>query len=191
MKLFIAGHGGISREVREWCGYEFMGYFTSEDRDMLRMDEIIAVCIPLGNPEYKKRVYEEIKDFRNVIFPNFVHPSIDKSKIKMGIGNVICEGSIFTTNIEIGSFNLINLGCTIGHDVKIGSFNSINPQVSISGNVEIGDRVLIGTNACIIQGKKIGDNSTVGMGSVVLTDVEKNITVVGNPAREVGEKWKI
>lgn len=189
MKLLIAGKGGISREVREWVGYEFAGYFTSED-DIAKIAkdyDILAVCIPIGTPAYKKKVYEEIKDIPNIIFPNFIHPSVKTSAL-MGIGNIICEGSILTCDIKIGSFNLINLGCTVGHDVKIGDFNVILPQVAISGNVEIGNEVLIGTNACIIQGKKIGNNSVVGMGSVVLTDVKENKTVVGNPARELGER---
>ena len=66
----------------------------------------------------------------------------DWEQIKIGEGNIICAGNIFTTDIEIGSFNVFNLDCTVGHDTVIGSYNIINPSVNISGGVKITKEIL-------------------------------------------------
>jgi acetyltransferase-like isoleucine patch superfamily enzyme len=44
----------------------------------------------------------------------------------------------------------------------------------------------IGAGAVCVAPLKIGEFSTVGAGSVVVRDVPKGSTVVGNPAREIG-----
>jgi len=47
------------------------------------------------------------------------------------------------------------------------------------------DRVFIGNNANVLGNVTIGENSRVGAGSVVLSDVPPNSTVVGVPAHIV------
>src|SRR5208282_6459034 len=47
------------------------------------------------------------------------------------------------------------------------------------------DRVFVGNNANLLGNITIGENSRVGAGSVVLTDVPPNSTVVGVPAHIV------
>ena len=47
------------------------------------------------------------------------------------------------------------------------------------------DRVFIGNNANLLGNITVGENSRVGAGSVVLTDVPPNSTVVGVPAHIV------
>ena len=54
-------------------------------------------------------------------------------------------------------------------------------------NVVIGDNVYIGPNVCIVENVKIGNNTTIGAGSVVIRDIPENSTVVGCPARVIGE----
>lgn len=43
----------------------------------------------------------------------------------------------------------------------------------------------IGANSVILGNVSIGDNSTIGAGSIVIKDVPKNCTVVGNPAKVI------
>jgi acetyltransferase-like isoleucine patch superfamily enzyme len=43
--------------------------------------------------------------------------------------------------------------------------------------------IFIGSSATIIPKIIIGEYVTVGAGSVVIKNIEKNITVVGNPAK--------
>lgn len=43
----------------------------------------------------------------------------------------------------------------------------------------------MGTGSIIIQGLTIGENSIIGAGAVVTTDVPKNCTAVGVPAKPI------
>lgn len=43
----------------------------------------------------------------------------------------------------------------------------------------------IGANATILPGIEIGSGAMIGAGSVVTKNVAPNLTVVGNPAREI------
>ena len=49
----------------------------------------------------------------------------------------------------------------------------------------MGDNVVFGAGAKVLGAVTVGDNAKVGAGSVVVTDVPKNSTVVGNPGRPV------
>ncbi|MDO4534475.1 MAG: DapH/DapD/GlmU-related protein [Clostridium perfringens] len=47
----------------------------------------------------------------------------------------------------------------------------------------IGNNVWIGGNSTILPGVTIGDNSIIAAGSVVTSNVPKNVIVAGNPAK--------
>ena len=55
--------------------------------------------------------------------------------------------------------------------------------MNISGDCKIGDNVYIGTGATIKQGVSIASNTVIGMGAVVVKDINKEGTYVGNPAK--------
>jgi acetyltransferase-like isoleucine patch superfamily enzyme len=47
----------------------------------------------------------------------------------------------------------------------------------------VGEGCELGSACAIRQGVTIGAGATIGMGAIVLTRVDSNATVVGNPAR--------
>jgi acetyltransferase-like isoleucine patch superfamily enzyme len=49
--------------------------------------------------------------------------------------------------------------------------------------VKIGKGSYIGAGEIIRDGITIGEDSVIGAGAVVVKDVAKNLTVVGNPAK--------
>ena len=140
-------------------------------------------AVGTGNPEVLKKIKEKYE--KKFQFPNLIHPNVCGlfETIKMGKGNIITAGCIFTADIKIGSFNIFNLNSTIGHDTTIENCNILNPGINISGGVCIGNNNLVGTNATILQYIKIGDNNKIGAGAVVISNVENNKTAVGIPAR--------
>lgn len=87
----------------------------------------------------------------------------------------------------------------IGETAQIGNNVSILHEVTLGGNgkekndrhPKIGDNVLIGAGAKILGNIKIGNNSKVASGSVVLNNVEENVTVAGIPAKVVSYHKKI
>ena len=86
-------------------------------------------------------------------------------------------------------------GFVAGETAVIGNNVSILQGVTLGGtgkadedrHPKIGDGVLIGAGAIILGNIRIGECARVGAGSVVVKDVPPRVTVVGVPARIVGE----
>lgn len=151
---------------------------------------LINCFIAVGSPTIRKKIVTRIKtNLKKVIFPNLIHPSVcydsRKSKLSLGEGNIICAGSVLTTDIVIKDFVHINLNSTIGHDCNINSFVTISPGVHISGNVIIGASVFFGSGAVVGEKLFIKDEVIIGAGSVVLKSIEDVGTYVGAPAKKI------
>lgn len=209
MDIVIFGAGGFGREIQwliervnerslEWniLGYiddnveidtEVDGYRVLGDIEwLLECGTSLAVACAVGNSEIRKRIIDKISENKNIFFPNLIDPSVLMSiRVDMGVGNLICAGTILTVDIEFGDFNIINLDCTIGHDVNLASFVVIYPSVNISGNVEIGEGCEIGTGTQILQGKVIAKGVIIGAGSVVTKDIIETGTYVGVPTKKI------
>jgi serine O-acetyltransferase len=86
-------------------------------------------------------------------------------------------------------------GFVAGETAVIGDNVSILQGVTLGGtgkadedrHPKIGDGVLIGAHAVILGNIRVGECARVGAGSVVVKDVPPRVTVVGVPARIVGE----
>jgi sugar O-acyltransferase (sialic acid O-acetyltransferase NeuD family) len=209
-RIVLFGAGGFARETaflledinQSYGLYQIVGYVDADETrtgvlvsgypilgSFRRLADLAIDCCALavGDPALVERIclQEVMGSETRLEAPNLLHPAIvyRRGYVAMGDGNVICAGSVLTTDIEMGCFNLINRMVTIGHDCRIGSYNVINPLASISGGVVIGNKVLIGTGATILQNVKIGDSARVGAGAVVTQDVPPGVTVTGVPAR--------
>jgi len=107
----------------------------------------------------------------------------------------------FVTGVEIHPAARIGKGLFIDHGsgVVIGETTEIGDEVTIYQGVTlggtgketgkrhptVGDNVVFGAGAKVLGAVTIGDNAKIGAGSVVVLDVPKNSTVVGNPGRPV------
>ncbi len=113
----------------------------------------------------------------------------------------ISQFNRFATGIEIhpgakighGLFIDHGSGVVIGETTEIGDNVTIYQGVTLGGTGKetgkrhptVGDNVVFGAGAKVLGGISVGDNAKVGAGSVVVSDVPKNSTVVGNPGRPV------
>jgi serine O-acetyltransferase len=85
------------------------------------------------------------------------------------------------------------IGVVIGETAIVGSDVTIYQGVTLGGTGKeqgkrhptVCDGVFIGNNANVLGNITVGENSRVGAGSVVLSDVPPNSTVVGVPAHIV------
>ena len=108
---------------------------------------------------------------------------------------------------KISSHTFICSGVTIGDECFIGHgvmfINDKKPRsTNESGELEteqdwsdryietkIGNKVTIGSNATIMGGITIGDRALIGAGAVVTKNIQSGKVVVGNPSKEIKNKY--
>ena len=107
----------------------------------------------------------------------------------------------FLTGIEIhpgatigeGLFIDHGMAVVIGETAEIGDDCHLHQGVTLGGTSRkrekrhptLGNNVVVGANANLIGAISIGDNARIGAGSVVVTNVPPNATVVGVPGHIV------
>jgi serine O-acetyltransferase len=113
----------------------------------------------------------------------------------------ISQASRFATGIEIhpgariGESFFIDhgAGVVIGETTEVGDNVTLYQGVTLGGTGKetgkrhptLGDNVVVGAGAKLLGSIRIGDNARIGAGSVVVHDVPRNSTVVGNPGHPV------
>ena len=114
-----------------------------------------------------------------------IHPAAKIGKnlfIDHGMGVVIGETS------EIGN------NVTIYHGVTLGGIspaeNSLE-QVNLKRHPTIKNNVIIGSGAQVLGPITVGENSRIGANTVILKDVPKYGTMVGNPAKNLNKDERI
>lgn len=211
-KIIIIGAGGLGREViwlinrineayKQNPFWEIVGFvddgikksalvdgypILGDVNSLLIYKETVYIACAIANTQIRKTIIQKLSSSPYLKFPNLVDPSVIISNtVKMGIGNVICAGSILTIHIDMQDFNIINPNCTLGHDTVLESYITIYPGSNISGNVSIGNQSELGTGMRIIQGKTIGREAVIGAGSIVIENIPSYCTAVGCPAKPI------
>jgi UDP-3-O-[3-hydroxymyristoyl] glucosamine N-acyltransferase len=111
---------------------------------------------------------------------------IIEDDVEIGSNSTIDQSILEQT--LIGKGTIINSLVFIGNSVKMGENNFVAGGANINGSVQIGNNNFIGSGSTIRNKIVIGSNNTVGAGAVVVKNIENNITVVGNPAKESNSK---
>ena len=209
--IVILGAGGFAREVAFLVDdinrasteppWNLLGYIDAappaeaafngkypivgDDDYLISLGREIYAVPGIGTPDIIRRLHEKFRSRTHIRFPNLIHPNVvmDRDRIRLGEGNVICANCVLTTDIVLGDGNILNLACTVGHEMVIGNYCVFNPGANLSGGVTIEDGCLVGTGATVLQYLRVGAGAKVGAGAVVTKDVPPGATVVGVPAR--------
>ena len=209
-ELVIYGAGGLGREIlslinrdykNEW---ETIGFIDDGLKEGTYVEglpifpksvlvshgyEKLAVVFGIADPKIKKKIYFEINNIENLVFPKIISKSaIIDEKALIEEGTVIADNCWVSINARIGSFCFLNVGNVIGHDVKISNFSSFMPLSSISGFVEIGECTLVGARSFILQGLKIEDNCVVGAGCSLFFSLKEGDTAITSPPHVIKTK---
>ena len=162
------------------------GIEVISEKQFFEAQGVKCCFIAVGSPHLKEKIYNKISSLPSTLFPTLIAPSVKhyKEHNTYGIGNIICDGSIMTTNIKLGNFIHLNLNSTVGHDTEIQDFCTISPGCNISGNVKIGKYSFLGTNSTILEELTICDDAVIGASAVVVKDITEAGTYVGIPAKK-------
>lgn len=208
-KLLIIGAGGFGREIAQYiddiskieCMYELMGFIDEDISkkgyiyngvevlgsidtlcDLSSKFEVYVFCA-IANPADKLKMSHIIDKF-NIQTINIIHPtSYIAPTVELGKNVLISPMCTITTNIRIGNYIHINPQCGIGHDTVIDNYSTLYWNVNTGGFVHIGKSCEIGSKTFIKQGISIGDNVVSGAGSVIVKNINSNVTVKGVPAQ--------
>ena len=143
--------------------------------------DIFAV-IAIGNGKIRQRIAER---YPHVGWVNLIHPKTVITKhLKIGVGNIICGGTVINPMTEIKNHCNINIGNTLGHDVTLEDYVTLMPGCRVSGEVTIGKRSLLGTGSIVLQGCTLAEDITLGAGALATKDLKKTGIYIGMPAKE-------
>lgn len=204
--LVIIGAGGFGREalgiVRDIGAFDVVGFLDPDPSlhgtaidgcAVLGSDEALAdiasrtfncACIALGDRQARKRAFDACRRL-GLDLPTLVHPNAYLSpQARLGRGNMLYPGCVVMPGCVIGDGVLVNAGVTIGHDSTIADFCNLNPGARLGGRVTLREGVLVGMGACLRENITVSEYAIIGAGSVVLSDVSRNATCYGVPARE-------
>lgn len=167
----VGDESSIEEYVKE--GYYFFNNVSSSADNM----EIVANKLANYNAK-----------LCTLIFPE--PPDIDLDTITVKEGSIISPQVIVGAAVSIGKNVIVKQQALVSHESIIGDFCFIGPNAGIMGGVTIGDKTFVGAKALLRENITVGKNCVIGMGAVVTKDVPDNTTVVGNPAKPIGQKPK-
>lgn len=207
-KLMILGAGGhaevckeIARSMGKWDKIYFLDdkyplrKVTKTDTKILgKIEDAIKFkyesdfFVAIGDNATREKILESLI-LNNYSIATLIDPtSRIQSNVSIEPGVVIMPNVCINTCTIIGSGSILNTGAIIEHECSVGKYVHLSPNVSLAGNVTIGNRCWLGISSTVINNLKIYSESIVGAGAVVIRDIQKKGTYVGNPLKEVGEK---
>lgn len=118
-----------------------------------------------------------------------------REKTIVGINCRVGTLSDIQGHSEFGNYCWLHSNVHIGQNSKIGNFVFIYPYVvftndptppsNICKGPTIGDYTQIAVGAIILPGVQIGEHCLIGAGAVVGKNIENEMLVLGNPAKEI------
>lgn len=180
----ILGYCDNEKKVANPYNLEFLGKESekSAHEKLLVKNYFTAI----GNNIIRRKINEYLEKATNRPSINAIHAKSSISlTAKLGNGIMVGDGSIINACSEIGDGVICNTQSVIEHECKIGSYSHIAPGAVLCGNVKVGINTFIGARVVVKQDVKIGDNVIVGAGTVVIRDIPNNVTVVGNPQKNI------
>ena len=209
-KIYIIGAGPFGRELLGWFNkdsnytnqFSFEGFLDNRKSLLDSYDgEYKIVGNPFNfpfsandyclvgvvDPSYKSELIKKLNS--NIPIISFISSrAIISHTAKIGVGSIIAPWVSISNDTNIGKYVTVLVGAKIGHDCDVQHFSSLMADVKLAARVYINKKVYIGLGATILNDISIGKSSIVGAGSVVLKSQKEQITVFGNPAKQIKSK---
>ena len=124
--------------------------------------------------------YTENEDHKKNMIKHYGGVQIEDD-VLIGPGTIINRGTIDNTIISKGC--KIDARCVVSHNVVLGENIVLIAGSILYGSVKTGMNAYV-ASAMVRNQLRIGDNAVIGMGSVVVKDVDADVTVTGVPAKK-------
>jgi UDP-perosamine 4-acetyltransferase len=161
---------------------------TQDDLENVTMrHDITTLCVAIGDNSARRRVGQEITESGHTLTHAVSRFAMLSTSATCGEGVQLLAGSVVNAATRIGAGTIVNTNASIDHDCSVGEFVHVAPGSTIGGGVTIGDLAFVGIGATVLPGITIGAGAMVGAGAVVIADVPPGATVVGVPARPLGD----
>jgi sugar O-acyltransferase (sialic acid O-acetyltransferase NeuD family) len=173
-------------------GANFFGYKVAGSEyelfDKPEYSDVRVGIATVGDNRIRAKVVDWLNE-RSVRLVSAIHPSAQIGRgVEIGDGTVIMAGAVINPDTFIGNNVIINTKASVDHDCHVSDLVHIAPGATLCGGVSVGARSFICVGATILPGITIGENCTIGAGAVVTLDVPDAVTVVGVPARAIGNQ---
>jgi sugar O-acyltransferase (sialic acid O-acetyltransferase NeuD family) len=170
---------------KDCCGIKVVG-----GREILQdFPDAYVLALP-GNPKNHMRrdsIIESLGTDKSR-FARIIHPAaVVASDAIIGYNTVIMSNVVISCGVTIGNHCILLPNTVIAHDSSVGDYCCIGSNAVVSGGVFIDSSCYIGSGANIRENLKIGRRTLVGLGSVVISNIQHNVIVAGNPAKVIRE----
>lgn len=169
---YIGGEVILGNNVYIGCGAKLVGKISIGDDVVVRENAVIGA---------DGLTTEREEDGSALTMPQFGGVIIE-DRVQIGANSVIGRGAIDDTIIGKGC--KIDNCCFISHNVKMEENVFIVGETLMMGSSNAKKNSYISGNVVVRNKVTVGENAFVGMGAVVTKDVDNDVTVLGNPARE-------
>lgn len=200
--LGASGHGKVVADAALASGWDHVEFFddawpqrtgngpwmvTGDGAALMaRLREFQGVLVSIGDCAVRWEKHQALLA-AGAPMVTVVHPAATVSRYAtLGRGTVVMAGAVVNIDAVVGEAAIINTGATVDHDCRLRDAAHICPGAHLSGNVHVGRCSWVGVGAAVKQGTRIGEYVVVGAGAVVIEPVPDTRTVVGNPARLLG-----
>jgi sugar O-acyltransferase (sialic acid O-acetyltransferase NeuD family) len=206
-RVVVSGTGGMGREVAGWLvdlgrSADLVGFL---DDDPARVGHVVAglpvlggvewlsgqtdveVVPAIGSPVSRAALMARLGDLGQRL-ATVVHPAATVGpRARLAEGAIVCPGVVLACDVTVGRGAIVNYAAVVGHDGVLSAASFLGPGVRVGGDVHVGEQAYVGIGASVIHGVTIGAGAVVGAGAAVIRDVAPGTTVVGVPARPLGQ----
>lgn len=159
---------------------------TDDEEYLFVIGEGCDVFVASDDNAWKANVIKNLRKNQNTMPVNAIHDSATiASSAVLHHGTFINQRVMIGSYSEIGNHCILHAGSIIDYSVKIGDFVQVGSGSIINSGAQIEDRAFIGSGVTIVSGVIIGEGARIGAGSVVISNVKKNETLFGNPAKSI------
>ena len=198
-RVAIIGAGGHAKVVASTLlaqGHQVIGFYDDNSETWgssilgipiigpvsdLTSDRCDGAIVGVGDNKVRKNLVRRMDlNWITAIHPfSWVHPDV-----LIGVGTVICAGSIVQPGARIGAHVILNTKASVDHDCAVGDYVHIS-VAHLAGGATAEEGAFLALGSTVLPGLHVGAWALLGAGSVATKDIPPGSIAVGNPARVI------